>query len=114
MAPPRRQRIHFARARYYRYMNEEYSFGGKARDWLRDAYESWTDGWDGLEPAELGIPSFRVGDLLSAGGGVAVVTGLDQGPYGWRYDVLRSGQMFKVDEHALLGWRVLSKKCNDY
>ena len=109
MAPPRRQRIHLARARYYSYMNEKYTIGGKARDWIRDAYESWTDSWDGLEPANLDIPSFRVGDLLSAGGGVAVVTGLNHGPYGWRYDVLRSGQMWRVDEHALLEWRVVSK-----
>ena len=109
MAPHDRQSIHFPRARYYSCMNEKYTIGGKARDWLRDAYESWSDGWDGLEPADLGVPSFRVGDLLSAGGGVAVVTGMDQGPYGWRYDVLRSGNMWKVDESALLEWRVVSK-----
>ena len=108
MAPPRRQRIHFARARYYSYMNEKYTIGSKARDWLRDAYESGIGSWD-HDPVEHDVPSFRVGDLLSAGGGVAVVTGLNHGPYGWRYDVLRSGQMWRVDEHALLEWRVVSK-----
>ncbi len=89
-------------------MNEEYTFGAKARDWLRDAYDSWAhDGkW---EPAALGVPEFKVGDLLSSGGGVAVITGMDEGPYGWRYDVLRSGHMWQVDEHALLQWRVISK-----
>ena len=108
MAPRLRQSIHFPRARYYIYMNPDFKIGGRARDWIRDAYETWTDGWDGMEPADMGTPAFSVGDLLSAGGGTtAVITGLDQGPYGWRYNVLREGSMWRVDEFALSGWRVI-------
>lgn len=108
MAPLRRQRIHLTRAGYYIYMNPDFKIGGAGRDWIRNTYESWTDGWGGMEPADLGIPAFRVGDLLSAGGGVtAVVTGLDPGPYGWRYNVLREGNVWRVDEFALSQWRVI-------
>ena len=89
-------------------MNSDFNFGSKARDWLREACDSWAG--DGMwEPAALEMPEFKVGDLLSAGGGVAVITGMNEGPYGWRYDVLRGGHMWQVDEHALLQWRVISK-----
>lgn len=87
-------------------MNPDYKPVTKARDWLKDAYDSYTHMWES-EPAALGIPDFRVGDLLSIGAHVALVTCMSEGMSGWRYGVLRDGQMWDVDESALHRWRAV-------
>ena len=128
MAPHHRQCIHFTRARYYSHMNPD-DYNLKKRDWIRDAYEtydllsdivtycekrldhdsayiSWLE--KARSPHEPLAPArFSAGDLLNAGGIVALVISVANDMNGWRYNVMRDGELMRVDEVALGEWRAI-------
>ena len=71
-------------------------------------YDPWSDdrdidgGYVETRPARFGI-----GDLLSAGGIVALVVSVVDGLNGWKYSVMRDGELMHVDEVALGEWRTI-------
>ena len=54
-----------------------------------------------------GKARFSIGDLLSAGGIVALVVSVADGLNGWKYSVKRDGELMHVDEVALNEWQAI-------
>jgi len=50
---------------------------------------------------------FGTGDLLNAGGIVALVVSVIDGLNGWKYSVIRDGELMHVDEVALNEWSAI-------
>lgn len=70
------------------------------------AYISWLEKARSLH--EPPAPArFSAGDLLNAGGIVALVISVANDMNGWRYNVMRDGELMRVDEVALGEWRAI-------
>ena len=103
----------------------------KKRDWLKDIfkdeysikydnkyldrlgkgsyiYDAWLGGGEvNRVAAETQPPRFGVGDLLTAGGIVALVVSMTNGMNGRQYGVMRDGELMNVDEVALGEWSAI-------
>jgi hypothetical protein len=83
----------------------------KKRDWLADIFkdeEDYPHVW--MAPKEGWTASdarFSSGDLLSAGGIVALVVSVTNGMNGRQYSVMRDGELMNVDEVALGEWNAI-------
>jgi hypothetical protein len=71
-------------------------------------YDPWMDdrsrdgGYVETRPSRFGA-----GDLLNAGGIVALVVSVIDGLNGWKYSVMRDGELMHVDEVALNEWSAI-------
>jgi hypothetical protein len=101
----------------------------KKRDWLKELYtdeydgykskylehklgkENYYDAWmedeHVLRPEVPKPARFGTGDLLNAGGIVALVVSVIDGLNGWKYSVMRDGELMHVDEVALNEWSAI-------
>jgi hypothetical protein len=91
------------------YINDD--VGDKYMNKYKDLYEpAWMekDMHKEYNPhVQTPIARFNAGDLLNAGGIVALVVAVADGFNGWRYSVMRDGQLLHVDEVALNEWQAI-------